>query len=138
MEIKNWDDNLNTGIPLIDVQHKTLIDLINYFYTLDEIELTFEKINFIISSLENYTIYHFSTEERFFEKCNYTNKEVHIQKHSEFKEILNELKNLKDETKYCLLKGILNSLNLWFYKHIINSDMDYVEQLKSHLKNGSQ
>lgn len=138
MEIKCWSDNLNTGIPLIDVQHKTLIDLTTYFHSLDESELDAEKVDFIITSIETYTLYHFSTEEKFFEKCNYLNKELHIKKHSELREILNELKNLKDTTKHCLLIGILHSLNFWFYNHMINDDPDYVEQLKSHLKNGSQ
>lgn len=134
MEIKNWEDSLNTGIPLIDVQHRTLLDLINYFCTLDESELSSEKIEFIIRNIENYSAYHFSTEERFFEKCNYANKEIHAQKHSEFKEILSELKNLKDVTKFWLIKGILHSLSVWFYKHLTSDDMDYVEQLKSYLK----
>jgi len=138
MEIKSWIDDLNTGIPLIDVQHKTLIDLTNYFYTLDEEELTPEKVDFIITSIETYTLYHFSTEEKFFDKCNYENRESHTQKHKELRDILNELKNLKDASKQCLLRGILHSLNFWFYKHMINDDMGYVEQLKNHLKNGSQ
>ena len=137
MEIKNWEDSLNTGIPLIDVQHRTLLDLINYFCTLDESELSTEKIDFIIRNLESYTAYHFSTEEKFFEKCNYANKENHTKKHAEFTDILNELKNLKDMTKLLLLKGILHSLNAWFYKHLISDDMDYVEQLKSYLKIGN-
>lgn len=70
MEIKPWEDKLNTGIPLIDIQHKTLFDLINYFYLMEE-DLDEEKVEFILKSIENYTLYHFSTEEKFFEKCNY-------------------------------------------------------------------
>ena len=63
MEIKPWEDKLNTGIPLIDIQHKTLFDLINYFYLMEE-DLDEEKVEFILKSIENYTLYHFSTEEK--------------------------------------------------------------------------
>ena len=52
MEIKPWEDKLNTGIPLIDIQHKTLFDLINYFYLMEE-ELDEEKVEFILKSIEN-------------------------------------------------------------------------------------
>lgn len=138
MEIKNWSDNLNTDIPLIDVQHKTLVDLTTYFYSMDESELTPEKIDFIFTNITTYTVYHFSTEEKFLEKCNYKNKESHMQKHAELKNILDDLKKLKDISKQYLLKGILHSINLWLYNHIIDDDMNYVEQLKNHLKNGSQ
>ena len=48
-----------------------------------------------------------------------------------------EIKNLKKETKFHLIKGILFSFNLWMYKHISIEDMDYVEQLKNFLKSGS-
>ena len=136
MEIKPWQDNLNTGIPLIDIQHKTLFDLINYFFLMEE-ELDEEKIEFILKSIENYTLYHFNTEEKFFEKCDYDKKEKHILKHKEFVQLMEEIKQLKKENKFHLIKGILYSFNLWMYKHFSLEDMDYVEQLKLFLKSGS-
>lgn len=136
MEIKPWEDNLNTGIPLIDIQHKTLFDLINYFYLMEE-ELDEEKTEFILKSIENYTLYHFATEEKFFEKCNYDKRESHIVKHQEFTSLLDEIKNLKIETKFHLIRGILFSFNIWMHKHISNEDMDYVDQLKNFLKSGT-
>lgn len=136
MEIKPWEDKLNTGIPLIDIQHKTLFDLINYFYLMEE-DLDEEKVEFILKSIENYTLYHFSTEEKFFEKCNYDKKETHVIKHQEFTSLIEEIKNLTKETKFHLIKGILFSFNLWMDKHISIEDMDYVEQLKDFLKSGN-
>lgn len=138
METKQWNDELNTGIPLIDIQHKTLFDLINYFVSMDEKDLTVEKISFIMESLENYIKYHFATEVKFFEKCNYDNKELNFEKHSEMITVFADLKLVSDETKYFLIRGFLNSLNLWLNTHILVYDFDYIEQLKNHLKNGSQ
>lgn len=138
MEIKHWDDLLNTGIPLIDIQHKTLFDLINYFISMNDSDLNIEKISFIMESLENYIRYHFTTEEKFFDKCNYDNKAYNIDKFKEILLIFDELKLLKDETKCFLIRGILNALNLWLNNHILNDDADFIEQLKLHLKNGSQ
>lgn len=136
MEIKIWQDNLNTGIPLIDIQHKSLFDLISYFISMNDEELTLDKISFIMTSLENYIQYHFTTEERFFSKCNYTNRDSHLEKHQVLLDMLDELKKMSDESKHVLIKGILLTLNRWFYNHMAYDDFDYVEQLKSYLKNG--
>lgn len=138
MGIKHWDDSLNTGIPLIDIQHKTLFDLINYFNSMNDNDLNIEKISFIMESLENYIRYHFTTEEKFFDKCNYDNKAYNLDKFKDILLIFDELKLLKDETKCFLIRGILNALNLWLNNHILKDDTDYIEQLKNHLKNGSQ
>ncbi len=64
IEIFYWNENLVTGIPEIDEQHKKLVQLLNFLASSSLYKSDLQGIKNIISELTEYATYHFSTEER--------------------------------------------------------------------------
>ena len=125
-----WNESLTTEIPLIDEQHKILIDKINTLYDSIVIEAEYPNLEMMLDSLIDYTCFHFDTEERFFDKYRYPEKLKHKTEHIEFKNTINNYFERLLEDKECLALEILNYLNLWLVQHIMHVDKDYVTYLK--------
>ena len=59
-----WDGSLNTGVRLVDVQHKYLIDIINELAEAIEQDKAASSIGEILNLLQYYTEWHFEREEK--------------------------------------------------------------------------
>jgi len=129
MNLINWNESLLTGIPLIDSQHKGLVDKINSIYTCMENGSTCEHLQLMLESLLEYTYYHFETEERFFTMYSYPDRENHLSEHKNFKETINNYLLDKTTDRKELGKNLLIFLNSWLIHHIIHIDMEYSEFL---------
>ena len=58
-----WDGSLNTGVKLVDVQHKYLIDIINELAEAIEESKATSKVGEILNLLQYYAEWHFEREE---------------------------------------------------------------------------
>ena len=76
-----WDETLSVKVNSIDLQHKKLIDLINSFYENLDKKSNKEKILTLIRALKDYTLFHFSTEERYMKQAGYPDFEKHKAEH---------------------------------------------------------
>ena len=70
MVFMNWDESLSVHVKKIDDQHKKLIHIINRAHDTNLLEDR-EEGDKILNELLEFTRVHFSTEEKYFEKCNY-------------------------------------------------------------------
>lgn len=131
-----WDEHYSTGIKSIDDQHKELINIIGSLSDLlssgidgDDI---YDPMLEIITSLTNYTIYHFKYEENLFEQYDYENKIAHKLEHAN---LIAEIDNLDfdsiDEDQVAYGKKILKFLLTWLFKHISGTDFLYKDFLIS-------
>ena len=68
MAVLKWSESLSVEVASIDEQHKRLIGLINSFYEDLNLGSSKEKMLELIKALKEYTVYHFSTEERYMKK----------------------------------------------------------------------
>lgn len=129
---------MSVGLGLIDTQHKELAKIINSFaYALDnnkEQEILLDTIEQLI----DYTKYHFSVEEEYFEKFNFPQKDIHKSEHTYFINYLNDLKNSIDLTaqqgnpetvKQSI--DILQQMIKWFVSHISGTDREYIELFRN-------
>jgi hemerythrin len=120
-----WTSNLNTGIEMIDKQHRMIVEYINQ---LDDAISGGRKpalVSKVIDSLVGYTVSHFNYEERLLEEVNYPFLKAHKNVHAIF------IKRLSDyQERFKLGEDIANELNLmmfnWLFGHIKHDDMDYV------------
>ncbi len=85
-----WSDELAFGIPLIDEEHKTLIDMVNRVYELLEADRLEEAERFLVDSLLAYTQTHFQDEERYMEEIGYPDLERHRKVHQSFARLVME------------------------------------------------
>ncbi len=128
MAYMQWTPDLETGIQVIDTQHKRIIDFIN---ELDDATQTgnMEEINQVLEGLLDYTITHFEFEESLQEKANYpffkAHKRVHeifMKRIATFRERAGKGENVAPE--------LLSMLKIWLTSHIKGDDRDYIESVK--------
>ncbi len=119
-----WSRNFETGIPLVDKQHRVLVDLLNKYanclIALDTIE-----IDSAFDELANYAALHFDDEEtiwlEFFEGDPWASS--HKMKHDTF---LPAIANIKERNigsdLHDIVEEIVHFLIRWLALHIIEDD----------------
>lgn len=133
-----WNDTYSVGIDIIDDQHKRLLEIgadISQILSDHVGQDIYDEITAKIEELENYTVYHFDTEENLFEKYGYTGMADHIKEHRAFVEYLHSI-NLDqvDENQVKTINGLLKFVSMWIFKHIVNTDFKYREFLIEKMK----
>lgn len=127
-----WNDKLmNTGIKIIDEQHKKLFELVNRIIISIEEENQIENIEEFLCDAIDYTQYHFKTEEKLFEKMNIDKEKIedHKKEHFNFIDIVNNLyRDLESDISNKHNYGIEMATELyrflakWLVNHIITKD----------------
>ncbi len=65
MDIFQWDQNFETGLDEVDLQHQRLVKITNDFgKILSQNEVGSEDIENVFAELVSYTQYHFEEEEK--------------------------------------------------------------------------
>ncbi len=115
-----------TGIPMIDEEHKTLFDIIGKIYKAIEVELVHDKFDLILDildELKEYTRVHFADEEKYMKEIGYEGLAQQAILHEKFIETLNDV-NLDhvDDNQEEYLYEVLNFLQNWLVSHILKVD----------------
>ncbi|MDR0474330.1 MAG: bacteriohemerythrin, partial [Treponema sp.] len=90
-EIVTWQNSYSVNVPLIDAQHRELINLTNKLYKNCFKDKNTSKQVFIdvLRGAVGYVGYHFSTEEKIMQRVNYHDFSAHKREHINFtKEVL--------------------------------------------------
>jgi hemerythrin len=133
-----WHNSYSVGIPLIDEQHKELINLTNKLYASCIAGREYSKVSFMqtIHSAVDYIGYHFSTEEKVMERINYPDFSAHKKEHTDFvREVLGQVEDFKSGRNFAP-NAFVHYLKDWVLTHIAVCDKklgDYLIKLK---KNG--
>ncbi|MGD8835500.1 MAG: bacteriohemerythrin [Desulfobacteraceae bacterium] len=124
MAYMNWTDKLSVGIEEIDSQHKKLIQMINEFY--DGV-ISDDKIAMgrLLTSLIDYTISHFATEEKYMKLFNYPGAATHIEEHRSFTDKVSDIKKRFGSGELVLSLEITNFVKVWIIKHVLGIDKMY-------------
>lgn len=121
-EIFPWNSHFETGIELIDQQHRKLVDILNrlgsHFSCADDIQF-----RHLLQDLLDYTHYHFDAEEQIWQQYFRDQPlfENHQQAHELFFEQVQELWASGDEQEQDL-KGLFDFLTRWLAFHILEAD----------------
>jgi hemerythrin-like metal-binding protein len=120
-----WQECNDTGIALIDEQHRGIVSIINSFYCLTEKGMGNTMLYSIISdTIKNYSRIHFITEERILKAAGYPDIEQHIEIH---RSLAWEIEHIE----YVAIsendpKPLMEFLKKWWIEHINKLDMSYV------------
>lgn len=119
-------DEYLVGVELIDLEHTKLFEIAERAYQLYSDNFLADKYDYIIDiidELRDYTILHFSDEEKYMESISYKRLFSHKIEHSEFIEKISNL-NLReiDTNQNETILSILNFLNDWLVNHILYTD----------------
>ncbi len=133
-----WKKEYDIGIEEINNQHKKMLAIINRLYNESEkTNVSKEFIADIITELEDYADYHFSTEEYNFMKYDYKGAKQHILIHRQFKR---KIAIFKEEYKKNndILTEVITFTKNWLIHHILHEDMKYAPYLKTDKTNKQQ
>lgn len=121
-----WKDEYSMGVEKIDEQHKHLVEIANKAYDVLKNDIyvdKFDKIVEILKELEDYTVYHFDSEEEYMKEIFYDGYFMHKIEHQQFIEKIKGIDLQKvDENQDKYLLDILNFIADWLVKHIIEKD----------------
>ncbi|MBU1213772.1 MAG: bacteriohemerythrin [Gammaproteobacteria bacterium] len=125
MAYLHWSNDLDTGIEVIDKQHRRIVDLINELNSANESGDT-AVINHVLGELVDYTLSHFSFEEELQEKANYPFSKAHKRVHEIFTKRVDEFQQRAAGGEN-VAPELLSMLKIWLVNHIKGDDADYVE-----------
>ena len=127
----NWSVDLDTGIEVIDHQHRQIVDYINQLEAAN-VTKDMAKIKEIVDACVDYTLSHFAFEESLQEEAGYKyckpHKKVHelfTRKVAEYQQRVDMGDDVVDE-----LHGMLSR---WLVNHIKRDDADYVSAVKANM-----
>lgn len=117
-----WKEAYSVNIAEIDNQHKKLIELINNLHDAMITGKAKEEMSKILSSLVDYTLYHFATEEKIFDQYDFPGSKAHKKQHNDLIEQVAALQKKHEDGERVLTIDVMNFLRDWLNDHIMGSD----------------
>jgi len=130
-----WTADLDTGIEVIDSQHRSIVDYINRLHDAVE-KRNREEIASVFDELVDYTATHFSFEEGLQEQAGYPYRAAHQRVHQVFIKKLDEHKRRFEQGDMSVAYQLIDMLRNWLVGHIKNDDADYVESVRKVIDSG--
>ncbi len=127
MALIKWTEKLSVNIDSIDEQHKVLINMINEFYEKINEKSNNELISNLITKMKDYTLLHFSMEEKLFKQYNYADFEQHKKQHDGFVKKVSDLEGRFKKGEIILSFEITRFLKDWLMDHIQGTDKKYTK-----------
>ena len=127
-----WSEKLSVGIPSIDQQHKTLVDMINELNSAMINKKSRSVMLNIVDGLKQYVVTHFSAEEKLFDQFRYPETQPHKVIHQKFVEKVSEFEEALKSDQATVSIDVMNFLKDWLVEHIMGTDKQYGPFLKKH------
>lgn len=125
-----WQDDLNTGIQVIDDQHRRIVDMINQLH--DAREQGRDAVGNVLSELVDYTLSHFAFEEALLEEAGYEFSRPHKRVHEIFIGRVSDY-NLRFKAGEDIAQELIGLLSRWLFNHIRSDDAGYVQAVKDNM-----
>ncbi|NOZ89137.1 MAG: hemerythrin family protein [Crenarchaeota archaeon] len=126
-----WSPSLSVYVRGIDLQHRQLINTLNSLYQALLLGGERRQVGWTLGFLEEYSRFHFRTEENFLQRHGYPQLEQHRREHRWFVEKVNRLREEHRRGERELGLEMLAFLARWVRGHIAGSDRRYAEWLRS-------
>ena len=136
MAYMEWTRDLESGIPVIDAQHKRIIEFINELDDACQTGNT-EETSHVMEGLLNYTVTHFEFEEDLQEKAGYPFLKAHQRIHEIFMKKVSDIRGRAAKGED-VAPELLRLLKGWLASHIKGEDRDYVESVRKVLDSDDQ
>jgi len=126
MTLMQWQDSYSVGVPLIDSDHKILVDLINQLFDAKETGQASDVVGSVLNVLLEYTETHFTREERLMARGGYPDLDAHIVEHKALRDKVRAIRTrfLQGE-RSVVGDDVLEFLKDWLTGHILTRDSSY-------------
>lgn len=127
-----WQDDLNTGIQVIDDQHRRIVAMINLLQQAQEFGRSRLEVGDVLVELVDYTLSHFAFEEALLEEAGYAFTRPHKRVHEIFIGRVKEY-GMRFEAGEDITQELISLLSRWLFNHIRNDDAAYVQTVQDNL-----
>lgn len=126
-----WTEQLATGMPGLDDEHRQLIDLINAVGHLHQRQASAEALRLALSDLRDYTVYHFRTEARLMQRYPIAeaNRRAHLAAHRGFVERLDEFDALVETNPGAVIECLMAFMVKWLVHHVSGVDVRLAREI---------
>ena len=131
MALLVWQDDLNTGVEVIDHQHMRIVEMLNHLHVTQK-SMERVAVGEVIDELIDYTLSHFAFEEELMEEAGYPFCAAHKRVHEVFIKRVSEYR-MRFESGEDITDDLRNMLSRWLFNHIRNDDKAYADSVKRHL-----
>lgn len=132
LHIYPWSKELETGIEILDSQHKNFLMHANSFIIKTKAGKANEGIREEFEFIKDYLMYHFQTEETFLYENKYDKYGEHQAEHLQMKFKAKMIENaLEEEDPEKVVKEFVEFVNEWVVNHILKSDLEFSRYLNN-------
>jgi len=124
-----WTPDMNTGIEVIDNQHKRIVDYINQLGQAIH-QRNRATVGTVLDELVDYTISHFAFEESLQEEVGYQFAKPHKAVHDVFIKRVAKYQE-KHSAGADVAHQLHSMLSTWLVHHIKRDDMAYVSEVRA-------
>lgn len=128
MAYLTWTDDLDTGIEVIDGQHRRIVDYINKLHDAHE-RGDRTLLGAAIEETVDYTLSHFGFEEALMEDAGYEFVRPHKKVHELFTKRVAEYQ-LRFRAGEDVSEEMLNLLSRWLFSHIRSDDASFAKTMR--------
>jgi methyl-accepting chemotaxis protein len=124
-----WTNELATGHPMIDSDHRKLLDYINSLHRATRDGKGKQAVAQIVSGLVNYTKEHFGREQSLMD--GYGDRTRHLEAHRAFIAKIEEFEGQVTSGRTNISAQVMQFLRDWLFNHIMKTDKKFAAYLGS-------
>ncbi len=130
MSVLAWNSTLAVGYTPIDDQHEKLVDILNKLGEAMKVGKGREVMGAVLSDLTDYTVYHFTFEEKLMDAHAIPHSAQHKELHGEFTAKLKALTADLEAGSLAVAVEVMAFLGDWLRDHFMKIDKELADQLK--------
>ena len=111
MTLLIWQDDMDTGIDIIDGQHRRIVEMINHLHVTQKSMERF-AVGEVIDELVDYTLSHFAFEEELMEEAGYPFSAAHKRVHEVFTRRVSEYR-LRFQAGEQMVQVVIGRIECW-------------------------
>jgi methyl-accepting chemotaxis protein/hemerythrin len=126
-----WKKEYSVNVKVMDAQHQKLFKIVDDLYQAILGGASKEAMPEIFKQLNDYTSFHFASEEKYFKDFGYGEAAGHIALHEEFKRDLFKMEARLGDKDFNAFE-LLDFLENWWVNHVLDVDKRYSETFNEH------
>lgn len=125
-----WSDSFDNAINELDEQHRRIVDLANQLYIGLRTDKPKKEIKEGLKMFVDFTAWHFSNEERYFEDFGFEQMSEHVAAHREFIAHLDDFRKKYQLGKVKFYDDVMRYIKTWIEDHLSHADQLYIDLFK--------
>lgn len=125
-----WNNSFDNEIGELNEQHKRIVELANQLYIGLRTDKPKKEIKEVLKMLVDYTAWHFSNEERYFEEFGFESAHNHSAQHRQFIAHLDDFRKTHQAGRTKFYDDVMRYIKTWIEEHFANVDKEYVVLFK--------